>query len=152
MHTRKRQLLVVSSGPSLAQTLGLRWRGDNLTVRHIPKNAVPVARTQNKRAALIVVDLCQEDASGLDLCDRLGAGKAAPLLFLLPRSDPLMAAAILDRGADDCLAKPFDPDELSIRIQAILRRADMPRGHPTIRSVRQPERREAGTPTVLARG
>lgn len=120
MDREERELLVISSGQSLAHTLRLQWGRQGLAVRHIPKG-VP-DQTELERAALVIVDLDSPEAGGLELWDRLGARRATPMIVLLPRSDPNLAMAVLDRGADDCLAKPFNSQELSLRIRAILRR------------------------------
>ncbi len=116
------ELLVISSGPTLARTLRLRRYGHHFVVRQTLKDAATIDRTEMERAALILVDVGPDQADWPELCERLGAGRTIPLIFLIPKPDPLMAAAILNSGADDCLPKPFDPDELLLRVRAILRR------------------------------
>jgi two-component system response regulator MprA len=50
------------------------------------------------------------------------AGIRAPVLVLLPRDDVSARVTALDSGADDCLGKPVDPQELAARVRALIRR------------------------------
>ena len=74
----------------------------------------------------LVLDLMLPDGDGLDLCRELrGASKTRhlPLLMLTARGEPLDRIVGLELGADDYLAKPFEPRELLARVKALLRRA-----------------------------
>lgn len=119
---RGRELLVISDGQGLALSLKHQWEQRGLAVRQLSKDGLTIGKIPSERAALLVVDLDLPQPDALELCVRLGAQQAVPFIALLPRPDPGLAAAVLDRGADDCLARPFNPQELSMRIQAILRR------------------------------
>jgi len=71
---------------------------------------------------LVILDLMLPDVDGLDLCKRIRAKSAIPLLMLTARGDPLDRVVGLELGADDYLPKPFEPRELLARLRAILRR------------------------------
>ena len=71
----------------------------------------------------VILDLMLPDTDGLDLCRRIRADSAIPLLMLTARGDPLDRVVGLELGADDYLPKPFEPRELLARLRAILRRS-----------------------------
>lgn len=71
---------------------------------------------------LLVLDIMMPGESGLDLTRSLRAQKAVPILLLTAMGEPDDRITGLDSGADDYLAKPFEPRELVSRIRAILRR------------------------------
>jgi len=71
----------------------------------------------------VILDLMLPDADGLDLCRRLRAGTDVPILMLTARGEPMDRVVGLEMGADDYLAKPFEPRELLARLKAILRRS-----------------------------
>ncbi len=70
----------------------------------------------------VILDLMLPDADGLDLCRRLRAESDVPILMLTARGEPMDRVVGLELGADDYLAKPFEPRELQARLRAILRR------------------------------
>ena len=75
---------------------------------------------------LIVLDVMMPGEDGLSLCRDLRAGSSTPILLLTAKGDPSDRITGLEAGADDYLAKPFEPKELLLRINAILRRMPKP--------------------------
>jgi DNA-binding response OmpR family regulator len=70
----------------------------------------------------IVLDLMLPDMDGFEVCRRLRATSDTPVLMLTARGDTHDRVVGLELGADDYLAKPFEPRELLARLRAILRR------------------------------
>jgi two-component system phosphate regulon response regulator OmpR len=76
---------------------------------------------------LIVLDLMMPGEDGLAICRRLrGAGNEIAIIMLTAKGDDVDRIVGLELGADDYLAKPFNPRELVARIHAILRRRIAP--------------------------
>lgn len=71
---------------------------------------------------LLILDLMMPGESGLDLAGDLRRRSEVPILLLTARSDPEDRIRGLELGADDYLAKPFEPRELLLRIASVLRR------------------------------
>jgi two-component system phosphate regulon response regulator OmpR len=72
---------------------------------------------------LIIMDVMMPGEDGISLTRRLRRRLATPVLLLTARGETADRIAGLEAGADDYLAKPFEPKELLLRINAILRRA-----------------------------
>lgn len=72
---------------------------------------------------LLVLDLNLPGEDGLMLCRRLRATSRLPIIMLTARGDPVDRILGLEMGADDYLAKPFEPRELLARIRSVLRRS-----------------------------
>jgi DNA-binding response OmpR family regulator len=72
--------------------------------------------------ALVVLDLMLPGMGGLDVLQRLRAKSPVPVLILTARGEDVDRILGLEIGADDYVAKPFNPRELIARIRAILRR------------------------------
>jgi two-component system phosphate regulon response regulator OmpR len=81
------------------------------------------AKLAGLRFDLIVMDLMMPGESGLDLTQDLRRNSDVPILLLTALGEPTDRISGLESGADDYLAKPFEPRELVLRIEAILRRA-----------------------------
>jgi len=73
---------------------------------------------------LVLLDLMLPDADGLDLCRRIRALSAVPIIMVTARGDTADRIVGLELGADDYLSKPFDPRELLARMRAVLRRRE----------------------------
>jgi DNA-binding response OmpR family regulator len=78
---------------------------------------------------VVLLDIMLPDANGLDLCRRWRALHAEMgIVMLTARGDPVDRVLGLEIGADDYLAKPFEPRELVARVRALLRRTAPGRG------------------------
>ena len=77
---------------------------------------------EESRVDLIVLDLTLPGEDGLTLCRNLRATSSVPVIMLPARGEPLDRILGLEMGADDYLAKPFEPRELFARIRSVLRR------------------------------
>ena len=75
---------------------------------------------------LIVLDIMLPGEDGLSLCRRIRASSRVPILMLTAKAEDIDRIVGLEMGADDYLAKPFNPRELVARIRAILRRLEAP--------------------------
>ena len=76
------------------------------------------------RIDLVVLDLTLPGEDGLTLCRTLRATSNLPVIMLTARGEPLDRILGLEMGADDYLAKPFEPRELFARIRSVLRRTN----------------------------
>jgi two-component system, OmpR family, response regulator len=76
-----------------------------------------------QRPDLVILDLMLPGEDGLSICRRLRTrGGSVPILMLTAKADPIDRVVGLEMGADDYLAKPFNPRELLARVRALLRR------------------------------
>ena len=72
---------------------------------------------------LIILDIMLPDIDGFEVCRQIRAKSKVPILMLSARREDVDKIIGLELGADDYLAKPFNPHELVARVKAILRRA-----------------------------
>jgi two-component system phosphate regulon response regulator OmpR len=72
---------------------------------------------------LLILDVMMPGESGLDFAHGLRRTSAIPILMLTARGDPADRIQGLEQGADDYLPKPFEPRELLLRVNSLLRRA-----------------------------
>ncbi|MBT4625704.1 MAG: response regulator transcription factor [Rhodospirillales bacterium] len=75
---------------------------------------------------LLVLDLMMPGESGLEFAASIRETNTVPILMLTAMAEPGDRIAGLEQGADDYLTKPFEPRELLLRIQSILRRVPGP--------------------------
>jgi DNA-binding response OmpR family regulator len=73
---------------------------------------------------LVVLDLNLPDMDGVDVCRRIRARSAVPIVMLTARDEESDLLVGLGAGADDYIGKPFSPKELVARMKAVLRRAE----------------------------
>ena len=81
-----------------------------------------------ERPALVILDLALPDMDGVQVCHAIRSWSAMPIIVLSARGSAQEKAALLDAGADDYVAKPFDTIELQARLRAQLRRAHIAPG------------------------
>lgn len=82
------------------------------------------------RPDLIVLDVMMPGEDGFSVCRRLSAQGGPPIVLVTAKSDDIDRIIGLELGADDYLAKPFNPRELIARVRAILRRAQASAAQP----------------------
>jgi two-component system phosphate regulon response regulator OmpR len=109
-------------------------------VRCLADGGQLMARLTGQRPDLVVLDLMMPGDDGLTLLRRLrDAGDDLPVVMLTARGDAVDRIIGLEQGADDYLAKPFLPRELTARIEAVLRRrVALPAGTPLAEGERIP--------------
>ncbi len=79
---------------------------------------------------LVLLDLMLPDADGLTVCRQIRGNSALPIIMVTAKGDITDRVVGLELGADDYLAKPFEPRELLARIRAVLRRHQGPGSAP----------------------
>jgi len=125
-----KHLLVVDDDPKLRELLR-RYLSENQFEVSLAQDGPSMTRLiQRQPFDLIVLDLMLPGEDGLSIIRRLrGANDSTPVIMLTAKGDDVDRIVGLEMGADDYLAKPFNPRELLARIHAVLRRqpaADIP--------------------------
>lgn len=117
------KILVVEDEATTARMIKDCLESLSLTVDTVSDGAGGMAYLDQNVYDLVILDYNLPDATGVELCRNLREkGRQTPVLFLTGRSDMADKIAGFNAGADDYLTKPFHPDELTLRVRALLRR------------------------------
>ena len=116
------QLLIIDDDRALVNLLKrfLEAEGFHVDAAYDHDSGLAAARTRQHE--LIILDVMLPGGSGFELLKALRHDSAVPVLLLTARGEAVDRILGLEIGADDYLAKPFDPRELVARIRAVLRR------------------------------
>ena len=118
------RILLVEDDALLGEGIQTGLSQDGYTVDWLTDGKVAHQALQHEVFDLLVLDLNLPGLSGLDLLKALRSRESdMPVLILTARDTVSDRIAGLDGGADDYLVKPFDIDELSARMRALLRRS-----------------------------
>ncbi len=80
-------------------------------------------KTKEKQPSLLILDIMMPGPDGMQICRTLRRRSDVPIVLLTARTSDIDKVAGLRFGADDYITKPFNPDELLARVEAVLRRA-----------------------------
>ena len=127
---------LVEDEASIADTLIYSLETDGFAVRWFERGLPLLEAMNQEQPDFLILDVGLPDIGGFELCRRIRAVSQLPLLFLTARSEEIDRLLGLEMGADDYVAKPFSPREVSARVRTILRRvrpvppapAEKPRG------------------------
>ena len=113
---------LVEDEASIADTLIYTLESEGFIVRWFERGLPLLAALGKEQPDFLILDVGLPDISGFELCHRIRASSQIPLLFLTARSEEQDRLLGLEMGADDYVAKPFSPREVSARVRTILRR------------------------------
>ncbi len=121
-----KRLLVIEDDFDVAEMLVMYFTSHQYEVSHADSGLVGVDMARTKYPQLILLDVMMPDIDGYETCRRLRQmtlTKYIPIIFLTQRDERANKVKGLELGADDYITKPFDIDELRLRVQAAIRRA-----------------------------
>jgi two-component system, OmpR family, phosphate regulon response regulator OmpR len=123
-------LLVVDDDRRIRALLSRFLSAEGYRVSTAESAADARAKLEGLRFDLLILDVMMPGESGFDFARALRGSSTVPILMLTARDDKENRIMGLEIGADDYLAKPFEPRELSLRVANILKRALPPRAAP----------------------
>ncbi|NHN29215.1 response regulator transcription factor [Paenibacillus agricola] len=119
----KKKILVVDDEPSISMLIEFNLKLVGYEVHCVYDGEAVFQAIQHFRPDLIVLDLMLPKMDGIQVCRKLRSqNNLVPIIMLTAMHDLSDKIAGLDNGADDYMTKPFSPQELISRIQAIIRR------------------------------
>lgn len=123
-------LLLVDDERSLREPLAEYLTRQGFLVREADSAATARTRLAQELPDLVLLDIMMPGEDGLSLCRHLTETRGLPVILLTAKSEAMDRIVGLEIGADDYVAKPFEPRELVARIRSVLRRADRPAPDP----------------------
>jgi two-component system phosphate regulon response regulator OmpR len=124
---QRQKILVVDDDLRLRDLLKRYLTEQGFAVDTVADAGAMDRQVQRMRYDLVVLDHMLPGEDGLTICRRLrAAGNDIPIIMLTARGDDVDRIVGLEMGADDYIAKPFNPRELVARITAVLRRQVRP--------------------------
>src|SRR5262245_9982148 len=135
MTETRHKVLIVDDDARLRQQLERYLDEQGFSTRAVDGGAAMDKALNRELYDLIVLDLMMPGEDGLSICRRLRSAKQdCAIIMLTAKGDDVDRIVGLEIGADDYLAKPFNPRELVARINAVLRRVgdSAPPGAPAV--------------------
>jgi two-component system, OmpR family, response regulator len=122
MADRSARILLVDDEQSIQTLLSYPLRKDGYEVVQATDGREALDRFAEQPFDLVVLDVMLPQLDGLEVCRRLRARSAVPIIMLTAKSEEIDKVVGLELGADDYITKPFSPRELVARVRAVLRR------------------------------
>jgi two-component system, OmpR family, response regulator len=119
-------ILLVDDEDAVQKLLAYPLERDGFRVVQARDGEEALARFDEERVDLVVLDVMLPKVDGLEVCKRLRAASTVPIIMLTARDDELDKVLGLELGADDYITKPFSIREFRSRVRALLRRAAIP--------------------------
>src|SRR3954454_411829 len=116
------RVLVVDDEPQITRVLKTVLTSHGYQVRTAAEAESALASLNEWHPELVITDLYMPRMNGIELCRRIRAVSAVPIIVLSVKGEERTKVEALDSGADDYVTKPFGTDELLARVRAALRR------------------------------
>src|SRR5947199_9045184 len=125
MVEKSARILLVDDEQSNQTLLSYPLRKDGYEVVRATDGREALDRFAEQAFDLVVLDVMLPQLDGLEVCRRLRARSAVPIIMLTAKSEEIDKVLGLELGADDYITKPFSMREFRSRVKAALRRAGM---------------------------
>jgi two-component system phosphate regulon response regulator PhoB len=122
---KPKTILIVEDDPLISEMVATYLEADGFQVICAPDGATGLDAAVSQHPDLILLDLMLPEISGREICRNLRRNQATseiPIIMMTSCSDEIDRVIGFEIGADDYVVKPFSVRELSLRIQAVLRR------------------------------
>jgi DNA-binding response OmpR family regulator len=119
-----RRILIVDDEPTVREVLGQYLQLEGYMVMQAADGLEALRLAEASPPDLVILDLMLPGIDGLDVCSRLRAKSAVPILMLTARTEDADKFAGFEAGTDDYITKPFRAREVVLRVQAIMRRIE----------------------------
>jgi DNA-binding response OmpR family regulator len=127
---KKGRILVVEDDSDIGNMLRIYFTGQGYDVDLATTGSDALSSTHSNMPDLIVLDILLPDMDGYSVCQELRGSSRThhiPIIFLTQKDTRSDRIAGLELGADDYITKPFDIEELKLRVQNAITRADRER-------------------------
>lgn len=116
-------ILAIDDEPALLRLIKLELSAHGFRVLTAPGGAAGVRMEEEHRPDVVLLDVSMPEMDGFEVMRQLRDRTNVPIILLTARGSDTDKVRGLELGADDYLAKPFSPAELSARVRAVLRRS-----------------------------
>jgi DNA-binding response OmpR family regulator len=128
---RKQRVLVIDDEPAALRLIGYIFQRAGYEVHEAANGSEGLAKAEEVKPDLVILDVMMPDMSGLEVCQRLRAQPAMarlPIIMLSAKGQVNDKINGFQAGADDYVPKPVAPEELLVRARALLQRVGGYRG------------------------
>jgi two-component system KDP operon response regulator KdpE len=126
MSNGEKLILVVDDEPRMIQFIRMNLELEGYRVIEASNGLEALDKVRDELPDLVILDVMMPDLDGFETLRLLREMSEVPVLMLTVKSEEEDIVKGLNLGADDYVTKPFSPRELSSRVQALLRRAELP--------------------------
>ena len=116
-------ILLVDDEPAIRELAKLYLEREGFRVETVARGDEALKQVKQHEPALVVLDVMLPGMDGFEVCRQIRRESDVPIIMLTARGEDADRIVGLELGADDYMAKPFNPRELAARVKAILRRA-----------------------------
>lgn len=120
---RKRMILVVDDEPAIVRLTRAKLQADGYAVITAERGAEALKLLDDERPDLVILDLMMPEMDGFETLRNMRKSSSIPVIMLTARGSDADKLRGFESGVDDYITKPFNPDELSARVAAVLRRS-----------------------------
>ena len=117
------RILVVDDDPPSVKMISFLLREEGYEVVSADNGESALELVDREAPDLVILDVMMPHLDGFEVCRRIRQKQDVPVIFLSAKGETVDKVAGLELGADDYLAKPFEPSELLARVKAVTRRA-----------------------------
>lgn len=117
------RILIVEDDEIIARSIQEHLQAWNYEVYRIQDFSQVMAEFAAVQPQLVLMDITLPFFNGYHWCSEIRKVSQVPVVFLSSASDNMNIVMAVNMGADDFIAKPFDMDVLTVKIQALLRRS-----------------------------
>ena len=128
-------VLIVDDEPRVVKFLKLRLEASGYEVLTATSGTEALEQVQSQQLDLILLDVVMPGMDGFETLKQVRVSSSVPVIILSAKEEETDKVRGLKLGADDYLAKPFSPDELVARIEAVRRRMAPAQDHRVIESI-----------------
>jgi two-component system OmpR family response regulator len=116
------KILVVDDDPHIRQLVRLFLQNHGFNIYEAADGVQALTLLESVRVDMVILDLMMPNIDGWELCQQLRAAYDFPILMLTAKGETSHKVQGFHLGADDYVVKPFEPLELVVRVQALLKR------------------------------
>ena len=121
-----RNILVVEDDRNISELIRMYLEKEGFEVRLAYDGGKAVEEFERQQPDMVLLDIMLPVLDGWQVCQRIRQKAKTPIIMLTAKSDVTDRITGLEMGADDYLVKPFEMKELMARINAVLRRSEIP--------------------------
>src|SRR5512136_2569454 len=122
----KGRILVVEDDTDISNMLRIYFTSQGYDVVVTPRGGDALERCRQQLPHVVVLDIMLPDIDGYEVCSRMRTNlrtSYVPIIFLTQKDERSDKIAGLELGADDYITKPFDIEELKLRVEGAIRRS-----------------------------